>query len=130
MIGDYIIKLETNTFDAYVFPILSLAGLVPTAFIFLVFSHSSFKQNIYVFLKYESVFIWLDLCATVMPIFIYRPELDKAYFRWFYILYMIIISKSVLELTDILCHIISSIELYCYSFRINNGLNHFKKFPI
>ena len=87
MIGDYIIKLETNTFDAYVFPILSLAGLVPTAFIFLVFSHSSFKQNIYVFLKYESVFIWLDLCATVMPIFIYKPELDKAYFRWFYRLY-------------------------------------------
>ena len=60
------------------------------------------------------MFIWLDLCATVMPIFIYRPELDRAYFRWFYRLYMIIISKSVLELTAILCHIVSSIELLLF----------------
>ena len=111
MIDAYILKLDVAIFHTYVFPALTLIGLILTIFIFLIFSQPSFQQNIYVFLKYESVFIWLDLCATALPIFIYRPEWDKAYFRWFYRLYFIVISKSVLEMTGILCHIISSIEI-------------------
>ena len=112
MTDDYLLKFDLIIFQTYVYPILSLFGLVFTIFIFLIFSNSSFKQNIYVFLKYESVFIWLDLCATAFPIIIYRPEWDKAYFRCFYRLYFIGILKSVLEMTGILCHIMSSIELF------------------
>ena len=111
MIDAYILKLDVAIFHTYVFPALTLIGLILTIFIFLIFSQPSFQQNIYVFLKYESVLIWLDLCATALPIFVYRPEWDKAYFRWFYRLYFIVISKSVLEMTGILCHIISSIEI-------------------
>jgi hypothetical protein len=111
MTDTYLIKLDENIFQVYAFPILSLIGIILSIFIFLIFSHSSFKQNIYVFLKYESVFIWLDLCATAFPIFIYRPELDKSYFKCFYTIYSIAVLKSVLEMTGILCHIMSSIEL-------------------
>ena len=126
MTDTFLIKLDENTFQAYVFPLLSLIGIILSIFIFFIFSNSSFKQNVYAFLKYESVFIWLDLCATSFPIFIYRSELDKSYFKCFYTIYLIVILKSVLEMTGILCHIMSSIELLLF---ISNKQRPFQKVP-
>lgn len=109
------VYLETDYSPMYVFviPLVNMLGLILTLACFIVFNDSKFKQNVYTFLKYESVFIAIDLLISALrPIYNYNSEFSTSYFPQFYYIYMLVGAASVLEMSAILCHIVSTFYLY------------------
>ena len=101
-------------FWVIIIPSSGILGLILTLFSLIIFSNSVFKQEIYTFLKYESVFIAIDLFVTSFrPMFSYvQSEFSITYFSQLYYIYFIIIFTSIFEMSAIICHNLSNYELY------------------
>ena len=97
-----------------IIPSSGILGLILTLFCLIIFKNSVFKQEVYTFLKYESVFIEIDLFITSLrPMFSYvQSEFSITYFPQFYHIYMLIIFPSIIETSAIICHNFSTFELY------------------
>lgn len=104
--------LNTIRYYTAIIPILPALGLILNIFIFLIFSHSTFrKQNVYAFLKYEAFLIAVDLFINSLEFIILCPGIKNTYLAQVYFIYPLMISTSFLELSAIICHIISNLEL-------------------
>ena len=101
-------------FLVIIIPISGILGLILTLFSLIIFSNSVFKQEVYTFLKYESFFIAIDLFLTSLrPMACYiQSDFYITYFPQFYIIYMLMILASIIETSAIICHNISTFELY------------------
>jgi hypothetical protein len=104
--------LNTIRYYTAIIPILPTLGLILNIIIFLIFSHSTFsKQNVYAFLKYEAFFIAVDLFINSFEFITVCPGIKSTYLAQVYFIYPLIISTSFFELSAIICHIISNMEL-------------------
>jgi len=95
-----------------VMPIVTILGCFLNIITFLIYNHSSFsKENVYVFLKYESLFITIDLFINSLGFLHMCPGTKNMFATQVFYVYMLIITTSFFELSAIICHIISTWDM-------------------
>ena len=104
----------------YVIPALSLIGFVLNTICFIVFSNIDFKESLYKYLKVESIFIAVNLLMQLFRPFeaCRKTSLNtinwssKSYLVQLYLFYCLNFLASVLEMTALMLHLISSFNFY------------------
>ena len=103
-----------ETYWAVLIPSSSILGLILTLLSLIIFCNSAFKNEVYTFLKYETVFIAIDLFITSLRPMIsyYQSDFSITFFPQFYQIYMVMIMTNIIESSAIICHNVSTYELY------------------
>ena len=105
---------ENDPYFVIIIPAVGFIGLLLTILCFTIFTKSIFKTNVYIFLKYESAFIGFDLLLTSLRPFHHNNDFEfaRSFVSQFYYVYLLVIFASVLEMAAILCHLMSTYDLY------------------
>ena len=105
----------------YACSIVSMVGFVLTTLSYFVFNSTYFRKidkekfknyELYFFLRTESVFICLNLFFQILRIIFFNNTLQHEYISTIFELYLLDYFAGVLEMSAIICHILSTLNFY------------------
>lgn len=110
----FFLNLDVDITYIYIMPIISLTGLILNIFTCITFSSSLFNLVFYRYLQIESFIVCFNVLFQVFRPFCFNrlSWSSKSYTCIFYINYLIYFTSSILELSCVLLHILSTISFY------------------
>ena len=105
---------NNDIFFLYIIPVICILCLLLNMLNFLIFSTKIFKEVLFQYFKMQSLFICLNLLIKCLFPLYYCKTCSTAsmYISQFYFKYFIVYAASVLEMSAILCQIIST--YFCF----------------
>lgn len=119
-------KMSKNSFEldgrvgnfeflTYVTPPITCLAFIFCSLCIFFFSRGTFKHKLYKYLKYEAVFITVDLAIKcISPIYYCQDtcDLHHSLFSCSFLVYFCIYASSICEMSALICNILSA--FYCY----------------
>ena len=112
------IDTDIDSFYCIIIPLVSFFSFVLNVICFTIFNSSEFlnkvklKQNLYRYLKFESLFISLNMFIQMFRPLQYSPSFQMGLISKIYDLYLVWFLAGVLEMFALNCHIISTLDFY------------------
>lgn len=108
------IDVDEDPIYIYACPIVGLLGCILNILTLIIFLDKQFKENLYRFLRIESIYIIINLFITCLrPLYFCKSKwLSKYFATQLYYIYLLFYLASVLEMTALLTHVLATFDFY------------------